>query len=382
MQNLINEILANYKKSKTENFKNNPMGQIFRNTFPKKIENLLSLDQSTYKISGSIGQGQWAEIPWVSIFFNSITSTATNGYYIVYLFKSDMSGVYLSLNQGWTYFKNKYGTKKGKEKIKETSKIIRNKLYPLPSKFDLPEINLSASRPLGKGYESGHICGCYYDKSNIPTTEILINDLEELLKEYEKVKTLISNRTTDEFNDFILLNSDNMFLDTYDEDTKFTLTAQEIISTSSKSNKLNFKEIIDKPITVPNPIIKSDKSKQWPRNANIAANSLIHSGYKCSFNPNHISFTSNKTNKPYMEPHHLIPISQQSKFDFSLDVEANIVSLCSNCHNCIHYGIQEEKLIILKKLFIERKDRLHECGINITFDELLDMYNVNKINSI
>ena len=184
MQNLINEILANYKKSKTENFKNNPMGQIFRNTFPKKIENLLSLDQSTYKISGSIGQGQWAEIPWVSIFFNSITSTATNGYYIVYLFKSDMSGVHLSLNQGWTYFKNKYGTKKGKEKIKETSKIIRNKLYPLPSKFDLPEINLSASRPLGKGYESGHICGCYYDKSNIPTTEILINDLEELLKEY------------------------------------------------------------------------------------------------------------------------------------------------------------------------------------------------------
>ena len=121
-----------------------------------------------------------------------------------------------------------------------------------------------------------------------------------------------------------------MFLDTYDEDTKFTLTAQEIISTSSKSNKLNFKEIIDKTITVPNPIIKSDKSKQWPRNANIAANSLIHSGYKCSFNPNHISFTSNKTNKPYMEPHHLIPISQQSKFDFSLDVEANIVSLCSN----------------------------------------------------
>ena len=300
MQNLINEILANYKKSKTENFKNNPMGQIFRNTFPKKIENLLSLDQSTYKISGSIGQGQWAEIPGVSIFFNSITSAATNGCYIVHLLKSDMSEVYLSLNQGWTYFKNKYGTKKGKEKIKETSKIIRNKLYPLPSKFDLPEINLSASRPLGKGYESGHICGCYYDKSNIPTTEILINDLEELLKEYEKVKTLISNRTTDEFNDFILLNSDNMFLDTYDEDTKFTLTAQEIISTSSKSNKLNFKEIIDKPITVPNPIIKSDKSKQWPRNANIAANSLIHSGYKCSFNPNHISFTSNKTKRNYL----------------------------------------------------------------------------------
>ena len=80
---------------------------------------------------------------------------------------------------------------------------------------------------------------------------------------------------------------------------------------------------------------------------------------------------------PYMEPHHLIPLSEQSRFSVSLDVEANIVSLCSNCHNCVHYGVHAEKSSILRKLFDSRKERLVKCEINITFDELLNMYNIS-----
>ncbi|MDI5789132.1 DUF3578 domain-containing protein [Bacillus licheniformis] len=38
-------------------------------------------------------------------FLKNLTTSATRGYYIVYLFSADGSGVYVSLNQGWTYFK-------------------------------------------------------------------------------------------------------------------------------------------------------------------------------------------------------------------------------------------------------------------------------------
>lgn len=378
MNNLIDEVLTNYTKSKNEVFKGNHMGQILRNDLPNKIIKLLSLNKSTYTVTGSVGQGQWAEIPWVSVFLNDITSTATNGYYIVYLFRSDMSGVYLSLNQGWTYFKNKYGTSNAKQKIIETSKIVRNHLFPLPDKFNLYTIDLLVSGPLGKGYELGHICGCYYDAINLPNTKKLITDLKDLLYEYEKVKKLISNRTFDEFNDFILLSSNNMFLDISEEDIKFTLKTEEIVNNNSKAIEIIPKEIIDKPVNAPNPILKSNGSRIWPRNATIAANSLIHSNYSCSFNTAHSSFTSSKTNKPYMEVHHLIPLSEQDNFKVSLDVEANIVSLCSNCHNCIHYGIAEEKLVILNKLFFSRKDRLIQCGIYITFEQLLKMYKLSQ----
>ena len=352
------------------------MGKLFRNVLPSQIQKLLNLDETSYKVEGSIGQGNWAEIPWISIFLKDITTSATNGYYIVYLFKSDMSGFYLSLNQGWTYFKNKYGTAEGKIKIADLSMIMRSKLSPVSNTFNYNKIDLLASGPLGKGYELGHICGCYYDSSNIPSNEILTKDLKELIIEYKKLQSFIGNRTINDFNDFSLLNSDNMFLDNIDEDNKFITQAQEIIGSLPSQYELFPKKIIDEPVDIPNPVIKSSGNKSWPRNANVAANSIIHSNYRCSFDNNHLSFTSKKTHKPYMEPHHLIPLSEQSRFSVSLDIEANIVSLCSNCHNCVHYGIDEERLLILKHLYKCRKDRLAKCGINITLSELLNIYNI------
>lgn len=379
MKSLFDYICKNYSKSQTEIFSNHILGEKLRHDLPNKIFELLNFDNSQFKITGSIGQGQWAEIPWISIFLKDITTSATNGYYIVYLFKADMSGFYLSLNQGWTYFKNKYGTNKGKIKIKDISMIMKYKLAPLSDTFNSNPINLLASGQLGKGYELGHICGCYYDSSNIPSNEILISDLIKLISEYSKLQSFIGSRTTNEFNDFILLNSDNKFLDNAEEDSKFITKAQEIISDSpSLQYELLPKEIIDEPAPVPIPVVKSGGNKTWPRNATIAANSIIHSNYTCTFNINHLSFTSNKTKKPYMEPHHLIPLSEQDKFPVSLDVEANIVSLCSDCHNCVHYGTNKERLYILRKLFNSRKNRLTNCGIIINFDELLNIYSISE----
>lgn len=379
MNSLFDYICKNYNNSTSENFSNHILGKKLRYDLPNKIFELLNLNDRQFKVTGSIGQGQWAEIPWISIFLKDITISATNGYYIVYLFKSDMSGFYLSLNQGWTYFKNKYGTSQGRIKIKETSAIIKNKLSPVSNTLSSNSIDLLASGSLGKGYELGHICGCYYDSSNIPSNEILISDLRRLISEYIKLQSFIGNRTTNEFNDFILLNSDNKFLDNIEEDNKFIIKAQEIISNSSSFQyQLLPKEIIDEPSTVPIPITKSGGNKTWPRNANIAAKSIIQSNYTCTFDSNHFSFTSNKTKKTYMEPHHLIPLSEQDKFPVSLDVEANIVSLCSTCHNCVHYGINEEKSKILGELFNSRKDRLAKCGISIELSDLLNIYNITE----
>lgn len=88
------------------------MGLHIRNNLKKAIYREVGLEQEAYHVTGSVGQGQWAEVPWVSIFIRDITISATRGYYIVFLFKADGTGVYMSLNQGWTYFKEKYGSKK------------------------------------------------------------------------------------------------------------------------------------------------------------------------------------------------------------------------------------------------------------------------------
>lgn len=110
----------------------------------------------------------------------------------------------------------------------------------------------------------------------------------------------------------------------------------------------------------------------YPRSGRTAANALAYAKFFCEINKSHPSFIRRKNNCNYVEPHHLVPMQYSGRFDVSLDVEENIVSLCSNCHNQIHYGRDYETL--LEKLYIKRKDLLKQVGINITFEELKEMY--------
>lgn len=60
------------------------------------------------------------------------------------------------------------------------------------------------------------------------------------------------------------------------------------------------------------------------------------------------------------EPYHLIPISKYKDFDYkncSLDTMENIVSICSHCHNLLHYGKFEDKNLFLKNYLMKEKRR-------------------------
>ena len=112
------------------------------------------------------------------------------------------------------------------------------------------------------------------------------------------------------------------------------------------------------------------------RDPKVAANALARADYKCEFNVNDRIFLR-KSGKGYTEPHHLIPISKFRDFDYkncSLDTMENIVSLCSHCHNLLHYGREVDKTPVLNKLYKDRKDALAKVGLDITFDELKEYY--------
>ena len=114
--------------------------------------------------------------------------------------------------------------------------------------------------------------------------------------------------------------------------------------------------------------------KIYPRDRQTAINALAHAHYACEVDKKHPVFIRRTSDKGYTEPHHLIPMAFQDRFDVSLDVEENIVSLCSNCHNQIHYGKDADKL--LKMLYESRKKDLEKVGIKVTFDELIKMYHL------
>ena len=112
-------------------------------------------------------------------------------------------------------------------------------------------------------------------------------------------------------------------------------------------------------------------SKEKPkRDPQIAANALSNAKYKCEYDSTDKTFLRKKSGKPYTEPHHLIPISRYKDFSYSVDVEENIVSLCSHCHNLLHYGREVDKEPLLRKLYNDRRAMLKSAGLELTFEQL------------
>lgn len=140
-------------------------------------------DNNRYLIKASIGAGQRSEIPWLCIFNKSVTTSATQGIYICFLFRKDMSGFYLELGQGITTFEKLFGKDKYKN-INKVANYFRNLISD--DKFSRENIDLKGSNKLAKGYEFGTIISKYYDKNNY-TENGLLKDLNDLKKIYDDI---------------------------------------------------------------------------------------------------------------------------------------------------------------------------------------------------
>ena len=127
MRDKLQNILNDYQEAYGQTYTDHPLANLLRQEIPKIIGQSLT-EPDRYIIKGSAGAGNWSAIPWIAIFDILITDTAQSGYYPVFLFKDDMRGFYLSLNQGVTEIKEKYKerSKTGFEvKVRRFSSTVR-----------------------------------------------------------------------------------------------------------------------------------------------------------------------------------------------------------------------------------------------------------------
>lgn len=115
------------------------------------------------------------------------------------------------------------------------------------------------------------------------------------------------------------------------------------------------------------------------RDPQLSKFAIVRAKYLCQVNNSHKTFI-NQNGFSYMEGHHLIPCKINNaneiwnKFNKNVDCVENIVSICPNCHRCIHLGNWDTKNKKLKRLFNIQKNKLKNIGINISLNELLDFY--------
>lgn len=114
----------------------------------------------------------------------------------------------------------------------------------------------------------------------------------------------------------------------------------------------------------------------YPRNLNESILAKQKNNWKCEYNTNHQTFISKRGIKPYMESHHLVPMSYQDLFEYTIDFADNIICLCPTCHRKIHSATDDVKKDMVLTFFKRRQHFYPKYGIKIDISLLFNMYGI------
>jgi 5-methylcytosine-specific restriction enzyme A len=107
---------------------------------------------------GSAGAGNWAAVPWISVFDPAITTSATHGYYVVYLFHIEKRIVHLSLNQGTTAVQEEFGSR-ARQILRDRADLMRKRVADFADALSINRIDLGSDARLPGDYAAGHALG-------------------------------------------------------------------------------------------------------------------------------------------------------------------------------------------------------------------------------
>jgi 5-methylcytosine-specific restriction enzyme A len=312
LRTALSKVLAEYQAATGTEFKGNPLAQFLRHELPDtliaSIENSTAADDN-WILEGSAGQGQWTRCPWVAIFDPEVTRSAQRGYYPVYLFREDLTGVYLSLNQGVTDVREQYKSR-AKDALRTRAADYRARLGKDGSTFPLGEIDLQPSQnsSYAADYEAGNIVAVFYSANSLPSEEVLTTDLKNILTLYSQLTLSIGTQQP-------------LGLEPEEQDNDLI------------ENYAAFR-----------------MHRAIERKPSVAKKVKEVRGYVCEACGFHFPtvYSGIRKNR-YIEAHHLIPISQLKGTQVSRDPKTDFVVLCANCHRMIHRHPEPGNLAAFKQ---------------------------------
>lgn len=289
-------VLGEYLVTRQEVFTRHPLANFIRGGLRDAVA-LTAGKNERLLFKGSAGQGNWARGPWVGIFDKLVTSGAQSGYYPVYLFREDMTGLYLSLNQGMTEAKRLYKSD-AKTALKSRAANFRAMLGKEIAEF--PELSIDL-RPSDQNndtafYEAGNICAKFYPLGSLPSEEQLRWDLTNMVELYE---ALVQGETNSEVSN-TTVEGDEPPKMAYEDATRFRM------------------------------------HKRIERNASLAKAVKKHHGYSCQVCNTNFEARYGEIGKEYIEAHHLKPLASLKGKKVAMDPAMDFAVLCANCHRMIH----------------------------------------------
>lgn len=182
----IRYLFDNYVQATQGSFTNSDVGTYIRNTIPQNFLETDLIDKNIYSIKASVGQANWAQVPWVGIFNTKITNSAMNGVYIVYLLAADGKSIYLTLNQGFTDIANDIPKRQA---ISQMRALASRLVKTLSTQDFYTDDNINLGKNLtnrAEMYQRGTILYKCYTSEDLPSENLLRKDLTDMLGVYHE----------------------------------------------------------------------------------------------------------------------------------------------------------------------------------------------------
>lgn len=209
IEKLMREYDQIYNHVSANNDWKNPFRNIIGTDIPRELAQCAGIKEP-YIVEGSYGKGRWTAVPWIAVFDKRITSSAQRGVYIVYLLNKDAKELYLAFEiaateameirkkaDGSTPFTGVVGNNNRQlaEKLQKRAEEIRD---AIPDSYFMRDraINSGAT-----GYDSGAVYYKKYTLDNLPSGEVLINDLKRMMRIYEAYYNWVNKAKTDDIDE-------------------------------------------------------------------------------------------------------------------------------------------------------------------------------------
>ena len=303
----LERIITEYPLAKGEPLSGHVLGDVIRGAARQEIADTLGSGNSDLLVKGSAGQGIWAEVPWISVFDPLVTRTATQGYYVVYLFHARDPIVHLSLNQATTEVQREF--KGGANQVlRERAAFVRRRLADFAPRLPVHAIDLGSDRPLPSGYAAGHAMGVTYRFGAMPGEDTLRRDLQTIVAAYR------------------------------------ALTFRGGLNTSTNTSA-------DEGTTDLLEERRYRMHRRIERNPHAAKLAKKHHGVRCQACDLVMAERYGSPGEDFIEVHHLRPLATLREGEaVKYDVASDFAVLCPNCHRMIHRMADPSDLEALREI--------------------------------
>lgn len=172
LRETLQRVLTEYAQAKAQPLEGHSLAHFLRGAAEDAVADGLGALGPGLVVQGSPGQGNWAVVPWISVFDPAITTSATRGYYVVYLFHTDKPIVHLSLNQGTTAVREEFSNK-ARAVLADRAELMRKQVADFAAALPIREIDLGSTARLPGDYVAGHALGISYNLNALPEEAVL-----------------------------------------------------------------------------------------------------------------------------------------------------------------------------------------------------------------